>query len=93
MSLASAHSRGEWPGRACSSSVVLAEIHHLEVRCVPRVLAAHIQPFSQCAHNSAESGHSQPSFFDLAVEDGTALAGLTRSVAGGPLSRGCSEID
>ena len=48
LSLVSAHSRGEWPGRACSSSVVLAEIHGQGGRCVPLVLAAHIQPFSQC---------------------------------------------
>ena len=93
MSLASAHSRGEWPGRACSSSVVLAEIHEGEVRCVPLVLAAHIQPFSQCARNSAGSGRSQPLFFDLAVGDYSIGQERARTVAGRPLGRGCSEID
>lgn len=66
LSLASALSRGEWSGRACSSSVVLAGIHVKGGRCVPLVLAAHTQPFSHCASNSAGSDRSQPSFFDFA---------------------------
>ncbi|AGK56720.1 hypothetical protein HYPDE_25178 [Hyphomicrobium denitrificans 1NES1] len=67
LSLVSARSGGEWPGRACSSSIVLAEIRVEGDRCVPLVLQAHTQPFSHCAPNSAEGGRSQPSFSDFAI--------------------------
>jgi hypothetical protein len=73
LSLVSARSRGGWPGRACSSSIVLAEVRVEGDRCVPLVLAAHTQPSSHCAPNSAEGGRSQPSFFDFAM---VAKAGL-----------------
>lgn len=67
LSLALARARGEWPGRAYSSSIVLVDLQVKGGRCVPLVLAAHKQPFSHCASNSAGSDRSQPSFFELAI--------------------------
>lgn len=67
LSLTSTRARGEWPGRAYSSSIVLVDLQVKGGRCVPLVLAAHKQPFSHCASNSAESDRSQPSFFEIAI--------------------------